>query len=183
MEKLLILRKKVILIGLLLFGMLLLSCGTTNSYRKIGSDKSTERTKIDYNGQIAKIIKQRIKAKMKECPKGWSKKKCEARSTLYVEAEVWAEVLESDFKLVDAYLEDGYVKVVVKRGKEAPLVGEITVGKFKNIRSVSLVDDGLEVQYESQAELNARQKAAWFGGGAGTGAGTVVIILIIILLL
>lgn len=167
MERSLIQQGKRINLGLLLSVMLLMSCGTTTNRREFIDIKSLDNKKVavDYNKQIKDAIEAKIIEREKECPKGWSEKKCKAMSRLYVEASVWADVLDGDWSLQEAELLDGFVYVTVKRGGEIPLIGRINVGKFKHVERVWVDKGKLVVEYKDSQAMSIKERAGWGGGG------------------
>ena len=123
----------------------------------------------DYNGIIKERIEQRIEEQKKECPGSWSKDKCSAMSRLYVESSVWADVLDSDWKIESATVRGNHVILIIVRGKDVPLIGELDIGEIKNIEKVYVDTDGrLVLEYNSR-DSPLKENAGWFGGGALVG--------------
>lgn len=175
MEKYRIHLKRLMASAGILCGVLWLACGT------IVKSPNPATYVIPTEAQIQKIIAERIKAQQANCPKIWDSNHCKQMATLVVEAEIWADVLKSDWVLADAYLQRNRIIVVVRRGNGAvPLMGKLEIGEIENVRKVQVQAGKLVIEYATLEIMNLQEKGGWFFGGVGTGAILAVLIAILL---
>ena len=158
------------LVGLLLCVMLCLNFGN-NVFSQ------------DYEVQIREVLQKKIEEKKKDCLSSWSAEKCEAMSRVYVEASVFADILDSKWELIDASLVDGYVYVTVKRGKDIPLIGKVNVGKFDYVEFVYLDKGKVVVVYKDLTKIDFNVKSKLFLAGFGLGSVSFLLGVLLIILL
>ena len=166
---------------LVLVTCFLIGCSTTNSFvggRPVFKNDIPKSKDIDWNDVIAKVINDRIEEKKKECPENLTEEKCEQKARIYVECEVWSEILGAKFEIVDAWYEDSSMWVTIKRGGNAPLVGNIEVGKLDNIQDIYMSGGKINIVYKSQARVNYEQKLFWGGSGFLGGVGFLLLIIL-----
>jgi hypothetical protein len=149
--------------------------GCSEKHLRNSSEKNYVRK--NWGKEIRNKIEERIRLKMDECIVDISPEKCQEISTVYVELNVWADVLESAWEIVDTRFFDGNIYIIIKRGKDIPLVGELNIGKFDNIKDIKVKDGFLEIIFKK--DLTLIKKAQWCGIGSGIGALIAVLLFLL----
>lgn len=86
-----------------------------------------------------------------------------------------ADIQSSPYKITKAWIDDGYIKIIIERSF---ISAEIKIGKFDNVKSIKVNDNTLHIEYFTKSEM--REKLFWgFGGGT---IGIIIGILIILIL-
>ncbi len=82
----------------------------------------------------------------------------------------YAEVLRSGCIITNAFIIDGWITIKVKRGA---LLTTIVVGKFDNVKDLTIKDGKLQANYQSKKQFG------WFEFGAGVVVGSVAMSILL----